>query len=152
MDMMVVESQKAASRVPSVFRLFACLIYEVLTLIALSVAFSALFVWLAGDATHGWQRLMLQIFLWGAIGAYYVSCWVKSGQTLAMQAWHLKLVSLDNMLPSIKIATARYVIATASIAMVGIGFIWAIFDKDRAFLHDRIMKSKIIESRTSLAK
>jgi len=145
-------NKEVRAQASSLFKLGACLVYEALTLIALSFAFSALFVWLAGDATHGVQRLLLQIFLWCAVGAYYVRCWVKTGQTLAMQAWQLKLVSQDGALLVLKGAVLRYVLATASLILFGVGFLWAVFDKDRLFLHDRLIKSKIIDMRKSISK
>jgi len=95
---------------------------------------------------------LLQIFLWCAVGAYYVRCWVKTGQTLAMQAWQLKLVSQDGALLVLKGAVLRYVLATASLILFGVGFLWAVFDKDRLFLHDRLIKSKIIDMRKSISK
>lgn len=129
---------------PGLIKLGACLIYEMLTLIALSFTFSAVFMWVAGDATYGYKRLLLQIFLWVAIGAYYVMCWLKSGQTLAMQAWGLKLIGLAGTTLDLKAAISRYVLATLGLIFFGLGFIWRIFDKDRLFLHDKIIKSAII--------
>lgn len=129
---------------PSFFKLGACLIYEALTVIALSLTFSALFLWLAGDATHGFKRGLLQLFLWVAIGVYYMRCWLKSGQTLAMQAWRLKLVGRDAGLLTFRMALMRYVLVTISLMSVGIGFLWSLFDRDRLFLHDRLLKNRII--------
>jgi len=129
---------------PGLFKLGACLIYEALTLIALSFVFAGLFVWLTGDATHGIKRLLLQLFLWLAIGGYYVRCWLKTGQTLAMQAWRLRLVNQENALLDFKTAILRYTLTTFSLMLLGVGFLWALVDRDRLFLHDRLLKSRII--------
>lgn len=130
--------------VPSFFKLSTCLIYEALTVIALSLTFSALFFWLVGDATHGVKRLLLQLFLWSAIGIYFIRCWLKTGQTLAMQAWQLKLVHQETRLLTFNLAVLRYVLATISLMLLGVGFLWALFDRDRLFLHDRLLESSII--------
>ena len=38
----------------------------------------------------------------------------------------------------------RYVLATAGLLCVGIGFWWALFDQDRRFLHDRVIGSRLV--------
>lgn len=129
---------------PSLFKLGACLIYEVLTVIALSFACAGLFLWFAGDATHGIKRLLMQLFLWFAVGAYFIWCWLKSGQTLAMQAWQLKLVNQENQLLTLKFAIARYLLATLSLALCGLGFLWIVVDSNKLFLHDRLLKCKVV--------
>ncbi len=129
---------------PSLFKLGACLMYEVLTVVALSFACAGLFLWIAGDATHGIKRLLMQLFLWFAIGAYFIWCWLKSGQTLAMQAWQLKLVNKENQLLTLKFAIARYLLATLSLALCGLGFLWAVVDSNKLFLHDRLLKCKVV--------
>lgn len=129
---------------PSLTKLGACLIYDAFVVIALYLVCVGIFLWLVGDATQGLKRYALQLFLWLSVGAYFVWCWLKSGQTLAMQTWQLKLVSQDGQLLSIKVAIARYVLACASLILFGLGFLWVIFDRDRLFLHDRLLKTHII--------
>lgn len=129
---------------PSLLKLGACLMYEALTVVALSFVCAGLFVWFAGDATHGIKRLLMQLFLWLAIGAYFIWCWLKSGQTLAMQAWQLKLVNHENQLLTLPFAMARYLLATLSLALFGLGFLWAVFDSNKLFLHDRLLKCKVV--------
>lgn len=139
-------NQKTNTVAPSLIKLGACLLYELLTVIAIVFVSAGLFLWVAGDATHGAKRLLLQIFLWLTIGAYFVRCWLKSGQTLAMQAWKLKLVTDDSQLLGLKAALLRYLLATLSFALCGLGFLWAIVDRQHLFLHDRILRSRILKS------
>ncbi|HEY9210645.1 MAG TPA: RDD family protein [Methylotenera sp.] len=129
---------------PSLIKLGACLLYELLTVIAIVFVSAGLFVWIAGDSTHGVKRLLLQIFLWLIVGAYFVWCWRQSGKTLAMQAWKFKLVGHDSQLLSFNIAVLRYVLATLGIMLCGLGFLWAIADRQHLFLHDRLLKSRIV--------
>jgi uncharacterized RDD family membrane protein YckC len=129
---------------PSLLKLFACLVYELLTIIALCIVFAGVFYGVFGDATEGIKRLSQQMFLWTILGAYYVWCWTKTGQTLAMQSWHLKVVSQHNALLSKRMALMRYVLASLSLVLFCLGFLWAVVDKDRLFLHDRLLKCKIV--------
>lgn len=137
-------NQKKNMAAPSLIKLGACLLYELLTVIAIVFVSAGLFLLIAGDATHGAKRLLLQIFLWLIVGAYFVWCWQKSGRTLAMQAWKFKLIGDDSRLLSLKIAILRYVLATLSVVLCGLGFLWAIVDRQHLFLHDRILKSRIV--------
>jgi len=138
-----VNNQKLNITAPSLIKLGACLLYELLTVIAIVFVSAGLFLWLAGDATHGAKRLLLQVFLWLTIGAYFVRCWIKIGQTLAMQAWKLKLTTDGGQLLSLRFAILRYLLATLSFTLCGLGFLWAIVDRQHLFLHDRILKSRI---------
>ena len=128
---------------PSLIKLGACFIYEVLVVIAILFVCALVFLMLFGDASHGIKRVGLQLFLWLAVGVYFVWCWHKGGQTLAMQTWRLKLLSQDGNLLSVPMAMARYGLATMSLMMMGFGFLWAIVDRDHLFLHDRLLKNKL---------
>lgn len=131
---------ESSAKAPSLVKLGACLIYEALTIIALCFVSALMFIWLVGDATQGTKHYLFQLFLWLFVGTYYIRCWLKTGQTLAMQAWHLKLVSHAGCSLSLAIAISRYMMATLSLILFGFGFLWAIIDRDRLFLHDRLLK------------
>ena len=125
-------------------KLFAACIYELLLLLALWMLCTWIFVRLFGDATHGNKRYFLQLFLWLVTGAYFVWCWTKTGQTLATKTWKIKLVNQQNSTLSIKQAMIRYALASASMLACGLGFIWALVDKNGLFLHDRLLKTRFI--------
>lgn len=128
---------------PSLLRLGACMVYDGLVVLALSFALALVFILLFGDASHGFKRYGLQLFLWLGVGLYFVWCWRKSGQTLAMQTWQLKLRNAQLGRLSWPQALLRYVMASLSLGVFGLGFIWAVFDPDRLFLHDRLLGSRI---------
>ena len=137
-------------------RLFAACVYELLLLLALWMLCTWIFVRLFGDATHGNKRYFLQLFLWLVTGAYFVWCWTKTGQTLATKTWKIKLVSQNlakqnitnqqNVNLNMQQAMIRYALASASVLACGLGFVWALVDKDRLFLHDRLLKTRFIRS------
>ena len=130
-------------------RLFAACMYELLLLLALWMLCTWIFLSLFGDATQGYKRYFLQFFLWLITGAYFVWCWVKTGQTLATKTWKIKLVVRDlanQQYSTLTVTQAlfRYVLASASMLACGLGFIWALVDKDSLFLHDRLLKTRFI--------
>ena len=130
-------------------RLFAACMYELLLLLALWMLCTWIFLSLFGDATQGYKRYFLQFFLWLITGAYFVWCWVKTGQTLATKTWKIKLVvrglaNQEHSTLTVTQALFRYVLASASMLACGLGFIWALLDKDSLFLHDRLLKTRFI--------
>ena len=129
---------------PSLLKLGACFIYDALAVIALCFVCALVFIILIGDASHGLKRYMLQLFLWIAIGIYFVWCWKRSGQTLAMQTWQFKVVNEDYQLLTWNRAMTRYVLASVSLMLFGLGFLWAIVDRGHLFLHDRLLNTYII--------
>jgi uncharacterized RDD family membrane protein YckC len=127
------------------FRLFAACFYELLLLIALWMLCTWVYVSIFGDSTHHAKRYFLQLILWLVTGAYFVWCWCKSGQTLPAKTWKIKLVNQDNTYLTTQQALIRYGLASVSLLAFGLGFIWALLDKDRLFLHDRLLKMRFIQ-------
>ena len=128
---------------PAWLRLAACMLYDGLVVLALSFALALGFILLFGDASHGLKRYALQLFLWLGVGLYFVWCWRKSGQTLAMQTWQLKLSHGQANLLNWPQAWLRYALASLSLAAFGLGFVWAVFDREGLFLHDRLLNNRI---------
>jgi uncharacterized RDD family membrane protein YckC len=125
-------------------RRLACLVYDALALAAVLFLGSALFTSVAGAADTASARLALQGLLLLLAGAYFSWCWTRSGQTLPMQAWHLRIVDLSSGTPPrLRKAVTRYLLAILGTSLAGISFLWAIFDPDRQFLHDRLAGTRI---------
>lgn len=129
---------------PSLFKLGACFFYEMLIVIAITFACDFIFIMLFGDASQGIKHHLLQLSLWIFVGVYFVWCWQKSGQTLAMQTWKLQVLNQDNSLLSREKAVLRYALATLSLMLFGLGFLWAVFDRNRSYLHDKLLNTYII--------
>lgn len=129
-------------------RRLASLLYDLLLTVA--VVFIASFPFLAifGDSTHGWRRHVLQAWVVLVVGAYYVTFWVRSGQTLPMKTWHIRLVRAGDGGPvGTPRAIHRFLLAALGTAALGLGFAWALVDRDRRFLHDRLAGTAIVNAR-----
>lgn len=124
---------------------FATCIYELLILIAIWLLCTFVFLWLFGEIDTALKQRTLQSSLWLLTGLYFVICWVKTGQTVAMQAWKIKLVNTDDACVSPKQALLRYALATISLGAFGAGFLWALVDKEQLFLHDRLLKTRLVQ-------
>ena len=119
------------------------LVYEGILLFAVLFVSSYLFLSLARDAQTGLAHAAFQIYLLAVCGAYFVFCWTRTGQTLPMKTWRLRVVTQDGGALSAGRAFRRYLVAIPGM-LSGIGLLWAPFDRDRQFLHDRLAGTRIV--------
>ncbi|MDD2833732.1 MAG: RDD family protein [Methylotenera sp.] len=142
--------QQNTEAAPGILKLGASLVYELLTMSALSFLAVFVFIFLLGDATAGLKQWLLRLVLWLVLGGYFIWCWISTGRTLAMQSWRMRVVSQHGHSLTLSAAVLRYVLASVSALCLGLGFLWALVDRNHCYLHDRILKSKIIIDRTCL--
>lgn len=131
---------------PGLARRLACAVYELLILAALLLVATFPFLALAGDATTGLRRHALQGYVLLVVGAYLVGFWTRGGQTLAMKTWRIRVESSDGGPVDFALAVRRYLFALAGTALLGIGFAWALFDRDGQFLHDRLAGTRLADA------
>lgn len=126
--------------IASVRRRLVCMVYESLLLMgvwALAVLVPALILGVTAQIELPGFVLWLNVLL--VFGLYFVWYWQRHGQTLAMQTWRLKIVERDSgRNPATQRALLRYLLAWLSLLCFGLGFVWALFDAERSFLHDRL--------------
>jgi uncharacterized RDD family membrane protein YckC len=131
---------------PGIARRLACAVYELLLLAALVLVATFPFLALTGDASYGPKRHLLQAYVLVVAGVYLVAFWTRGGQTLAMKTWGIRLVARDGEPIAIARATLRYVLAIAGLAAAGLGFLWAFWDRDGQFLHDRLAGTRLVNA------
>ncbi len=119
------------------------LAYEGVLLFGILFVASYLFLGLARDAQSGLPRLVFQVYVFAVCGAYFVFCWARSGQTLPMKTWRIRLVTEQGEPPAVRRAFLRYLLAVPGV-LSGIGVLWALVDRDRQFLHDRLAGTRLI--------
>jgi uncharacterized RDD family membrane protein YckC len=134
-------------RAPALARRMASALYDLLLVAALVLIATFPFLAFFGDATHGWRRHVLQAWVIFVAGAYFVWFWTRGGQTLPMKTWHIRLVRRDGEPVGTARAIHRYAIAILGFLAAGLGFAWALFDRDRQFLHDRLAGTALVDSR-----
>ncbi|GJL76108.1 MAG: hypothetical protein NMNS02_22140 [Nitrosomonas sp.] len=79
------------------------------------------------------------------MGYYFIWFWTRGGQTLAMQTWKIRVVTVDGNRLNNRIAITRYLIAVIGVLFFGIGILWAFVDRDHQYLHDRLAGTRIIK-------
>jgi uncharacterized RDD family membrane protein YckC len=139
-----VSTAPVAGEAAGLGRRLLSLLYETLLLAALLLAGMVPFALLSGGWDDPLKRALTQCYLLALTGFYFVWQWRRGGQTLAMKTWRIRLVTPDGNALSTSRALRRYAYAVLSTALGGAGFAWALFDRDRQFLHDRLAGTRII--------
>lgn len=135
----------AASTTPAIGRRLMSMLYEALVVFAISLFAGLAFFGAASGQLSGMVRHVFQLYLFVVLGAYFIACWCR-GRTLPMQAWKLRLTRVTGRPVGVGRALLRYALAWPSLLCLGIGILWALVDRDRQFLHDRLAGTRIVKS------
>lgn len=78
--------------------------------------------------------------------AYLYFCWhwTKGRQTLGMRSWNINIITKTDNELSWTQASLRFFCAILSFSFFGLGYLWAIFDKQKSTLHDKLSRTKLI--------
>ncbi|WP_230405003.1 RDD family protein [Undibacterium rugosum] len=151
---------------PPLKRRVICMVYEAMLLFGIAFVADFLFDVLTQSRHALSLRAGRQAWLFLVFGVYFVYCWTRSGQTLAMQTWRIKVTD-DNggRIPVIK-AIVRYCLAwmwflpamalvyqfnlkqwPMVIAVSAGAAAWgatALLRPDHQFLHDHLAKTRLL--------
>ncbi|PRC91860.1 RDD family [Solimicrobium silvestre] len=142
------------------------MVYEAVLLFGIYFSACFLFDVLTQNFNAASIRNWRQLFLFVVVGIYFTYFWGRTGQTLPMQTWRIKLVSANQQAITFKQACLRYCCAWMwflpslafiylfgiqhwpSIIIIFVGMIaWACtvkLDKNGQFLHDKIAGTQLI--------
>ncbi|KQQ50694.1 hypothetical protein ASF84_20700 [Pseudomonas sp. Leaf127] len=87
---------------------------------------------------------VLSTLLLLAAFAFYGGFWTRSGQTLGMQAWGVRVQNADGSAISLTQALLRFMVAIASALCFGAGFFWSLYDRQGRTWHDRYSNSVLV--------
>lgn len=129
---------------PTFKRRLASLFYDALLLTAVLFLAGYVVVGLLPNVDAGWPRLIFQAYSFIVAGFYFTWFWRRGGQTLAMKTWRIRLVDADGGAVTYGRAWMRYGLAVLGLFTFGIGFLWALWDRDRQFLHDHLTGTRLV--------
>ena len=125
------------------------LVYDSLLIGAIVLVLSLLLVFVNGGYPESGSVLsFIQFFILVFAGPiFYSYFWLANkGQTTGMQAWKIKLVSIDETELNIKKTMLRCLISTISFACFGLGYFWILYDKNNLSWSDILTKTKVIKT------
>ena len=156
---------------PSIKRRLAALPYEGLLVLALLLISAFPLAGLKGVTLHGAPHVLSQVYFFSVLAVYFTWFWRRGGQTLAMKTWKFKVTD-DNGNPLTGArAFGRYLVSLVFLGPACAGLVllffpnrvspfitmwaflpmaatilWARFDPERQFLHDRLAGTRLIPS------
>lgn len=119
------------------------MVYEALLLIAVLMFAGLIFQLFRNPAAPG-AKPFFQLYLFLVLGAYFTWFWIHGGQTVSMKTWRFRVENIDGTPLRFPRAALRYVLAWISLSIAGLGFLWALIDRDGQFLHDRLAKTRLV--------
>lgn len=75
---------------------------------------------------------------------FYIWFWIKSGQTLGMIAWRIRVQTLEGGELSVGQGLIRYAAAWPAFFLFGLGYLWMYIDREGDALHDKLSHSKVV--------
>lgn len=124
---------------PGLARRLASLLYEAVLLVAVAFFAASAFYFASGGAPlEGWLLRAHQLFLAAVFAAYFLWCWLRGGQTLAMKTWRVRVVGVSPGKALLRFLFALVLVPT------GASILWALFDRDGQFLHDRLAGTRLV--------
>ncbi|MDX1341693.1 MAG: RDD family protein [Reinekea sp.] len=128
-------------------RAIGSVIYDALVLLGLLMIAGFIAVglhfWVTGSEVIP-HNLIFQLYLLVIIIGYFLYFWRKSGQTVGMKAWRIKLVNQKSGAPTVKQLLVRLFIALPAYALLCVGVFWQYWSKDGLTWQDKVSQTKLI--------
>ena len=127
----------------SFIKRLAAMVYD--SLLVLAVLMLVGYIGLAfnnGEAVKNpWFSSVVFISIYG----FFALFWLRSGQTLGMVAWRLRVEDRDGYLITPKQSLWRFLGANISMLAFGLGFFWMLFHKNKLAWHDYWSATRIVQ-------
>lgn len=125
----------------SLLKQLVAMLYDSLLIVALLFISTAILLPLNdGEAISG---PIYTIYLFLIIFIFYSWFWNKSGQTLGMKVWKIRIIDDYGFNPSWSVSFLRLMFALLSISCLGVGYLWRLFTPYT--WHDRLSQTRIID-------
>lgn len=90
------------------------------------------------------SNFLYQLYLIAIILGYFLYFWKRSGQTVGMKAWRIKLVSQTNQALSYRQMLSRLISALPAFGFLLIGVLWQYIGSEQLNWQDKVSKTKLI--------
>ncbi|MEN0106788.1 MAG: RDD family protein [Pseudomonas sp.] len=139
-------------------RRFAAMFYDFLLCVALLMVTTLAYQQIVLRLIFGGDRLkemadsgalngdpVLSTLLFCMLFAFFAKFWTHGGQTLGMQVWRVRVQNADGSAIDLWQALLRFMISIASWLCLGLGFFWALWDKDKRTWHDIYSETRLVQ-------
>ncbi len=93
------------------------------------------------DPVLGWLLFIMMIV---SAATFYIWFWRRTGQTLGMIAWRIRVVGINNENLDLKRGIIRFAAAWPAFWLFGLGYLYRYLDADGDALHEKLSASKTV--------
>ncbi|MDH3870712.1 MAG: RDD family protein [Gammaproteobacteria bacterium] len=124
-------------------RRLAAMFYDALLLFSV-LLFATAAALLVTKGSLDYHSPFFRTYLFLVCFLFYAWFWMHGGQTLGMRAWRLRVQRFDGSPITLWQVLLRFLAAIPAWALLGLGYLWILVDKDKLALHDRFSESVIV--------
>jgi uncharacterized RDD family membrane protein YckC len=125
-------------------RRLAAILYDSMLLAAILFLASLLALPLLGDHPSQAGLFFFRLYLLLILFAFFAWFWTHGGQTLGMRAWRIRLQNRNPGPITLWQVLLRFIIATFSWLLLGLGFLWSLIDREKLTWHDRYSMTELV--------
>ncbi|TNC80772.1 MAG: RDD family protein [Oleiphilus sp.] len=154
--MFVFPEKEEALEKATLLRRLAAMFYDSLLCIALLMVTTGVYMMIQkavigseaykamNDAGQTIHDPLLSSVLFITLFLFFGYFWTRTGQTLGMQVWHIRVQTEEGTSIRWMQALMRFFMAGVSIACFGLGYVWMLFDKQDRTWHCIFSDTKIV--------
>ncbi|SFC18471.1 Uncharacterized membrane protein YckC, RDD family [Marinospirillum celere] len=124
------------------FRRLAAILYDLFLLFALFILVGFVGVALTGGEANEHPLFKIAVFL-VPVG-FYGYFWRKTGQTLGMLAWRIRVQTYQGQPVNLKQTLLRLAGGLISWLFFGLGYLWIYFDKEKRTWPDLLSRTQVV--------
>jgi uncharacterized RDD family membrane protein YckC len=125
-------------------RRIGAMLYDTLLVAAVIFIATIPFIAIRGGEPVEPGNIAYQLSLAIVIYGFFVGFWARKGRTLGMQSWGLQLENAAGEIPGLAACSIRFAASILSWALLGLGFLWQLVDKEKLAMHDRISGTRLV--------
>lgn len=119
-------------QVPGILPRLLALVYETVLVAALLMVAGFVFQPLHGLLPAQVARVLQSLFLLLVLALYFGWCWLRSGQTLALKTWRMRLVAPDGRPIGMRAAALRFVLGLLLYLPLLATSVWWFYQRQQA--------------------
>lgn len=128
-------------RQANLIRRLAAMVYDGLLVVAIWMCTGFAAVALNGGEEVGGPIFQSALFLFTF--GFFAYFWVRLGQTLGMQAWQLRVQTVDGCHISLKQALLRFMVAIPSLFFL-VGYFWMLISSNKCTWPDAVSETQVV--------
>ncbi|EPJ51398.1 MAG: hypothetical protein OFPI_17780 [Osedax symbiont Rs2] len=116
--------------------------YDILLVFSLGLAVTAVWPLLPGTGTATGPAFKSALFI--SFFCFFGFFWTRSGQTIGMMAWRIRVQSKEGIAISWTQALIRFLVAILSASCLGAGYLWMLVSDEKLTWQDMLSNSEVV--------